>query len=481
MNSLKAKTISGVLWSAIDSIAGQGLLFLVGIVLARILTPREFGLIGMITILISISESFVNSGFKSALIQKNNCTQRDYSTVFFFNVVIGIFFYLLIYLSAPAVSSFFNEPQLEKILQVLGIIIIIDSFTIVQKTIFYKNVNFRLLTKISLLAAFISGSISIAMALLNYGVWALVTQRLINQLTITGLMWQLNNWRPNIIFCKKSFKTLFSFGSKLLISGLLNTLYNNLFHLIIGKFFSATQLGYYTRANQFKSMPAEHLSGIVNRVSFPVLATLQNDSKQLREKYRILIRTISFLSFNLMMGLAAIAESLIVVLIGEKWLPSVIILQLLCFSGMFYPINYLNLNMLQVQGKANQYLHLEILKFILTIPVLIIGILTNIINLIIGLIIITIIIYIINSSWSGKFICYPIKSQIKDILPSIILSFSMGSILFIIGKTININQIVLLLLQFLIGTSIIIIVSELFKLKEYLYIKEIILDKIKRK
>lgn len=475
---LKQKTIKGITWSLIDSLAGRGLQFLIGIILARLLSPREFGLIGMIAIFIALSESFVNSGFKSALIQKNNCTNTDYSTVFYFNIILGLFFYIVIYLSAPVISIFFNEPDIELILQVLGLVIVIDSFIIVQKTILYKEINFKKFTKLSIIAAIFSGLISVLLAYMGYGVWALVGQMLINKFFIAALMWIFNKWKPDLVFSFNSFKSLFSFSSKLLISSLLNTFNNNLLYFVIGRFYSTVELGYYTRANQFKSIGSEQLSGVINRVTFPILSSIQNDTKQLKQKYRILIRSIAFLSFHLMIGIAAVSESLIVVLIGEKWLPSAVFLQLLCFSGMIFPINYLNLNLIQVKGKANKYMYSEILKFLLTLPILIFGIYTNIYFMIVGISVISFVMYFINSRWSGKDISYSFKYQLNDILPSLISSLFMGFIIFILGRALNLNDIIKLVIQIFSGFSIVIFTSEIFKLNDYFYLKSLIINKI---
>lgn len=268
--SLKQKTISGLLWSFIDSIAGQSISFVVGIILARVLNPKEFGLIGMLTIFIAISQSFIDSGFRQALIRKQNCTQADYSTIFYFNIVVGVLFYILLFVCAKSIGNFYHEPILKQLIRVLGIGLIINSFIIIQSTLLTKRIDFKLQAKISVISSFISGIISIYMAYTGWGVWSLVALTLVKYTVSSLLIWFWGNWKPIWYFSLKSFKELFSFGSKLLVSGLIDTIYRNAYYLVIGKYFSAVELGYYTRADQFQSIPSSNLQGIIGRVSYPV-------------------------------------------------------------------------------------------------------------------------------------------------------------------------------------------------------------------
>lgn len=478
MLSLKQKTVSGLSWSFIDQMGNLGISFIVGIVLARLLSPREFGLIGMITVFIALSESFINSGFSDALIRKKNCTNTDYSTVFYFNLVVGVLFAAILYVSAPAIAVFFNENELIPIVRVMGIILIIDSLTIIQRTILTKRIDFKLQARISIIASIGSGVIAIVMAFNNYGVWSLVAQRISRQALNSFFLWLWNNWRPKFIFSWKSFKELFGFGNKLLISGLISTLYQNIYFLIIGKFFSTETLGYYTKANDFKRVPSEGLNGIISRVSYPVLSTLQDDKSRLKQNFKRLMRSTVFITFILMLGMAAVAEPMIITLIGEKWRQSIVYLQLLCFVGMMYPLHALNLNMLKVLGRSDLFLKLEIIKKVLAIPVVIIGIYLGIEALIIGMIINSQISYFINSYWSGKLIDYHTKDQIKDITPSFLLSFSMSIAVYMLGLILPFAPIWNLIIQICIGAIYIFIIGELFKLKDYLYIKLIVVEQL---
>ncbi len=476
--TLKQKTISGVIWSIIDSFASNGIQFIVGIILARILSPREFGLIGMLTIFIALSQSFIDSGFTNALIRKKDCTQTDYSTIFYFNFVIGIIFYFILFFSAGSISIFFNEPQLELLLQVLGLGLILNALGIIQRTILTKNINFKLQTRVSVVASTLSGTIAISMAYNGFGVWSLVALTLSRFGFTSIFLWMWAKWKPNLIFSIESFKELFSFGSKLLISGLIDTAYRNVYYLIIGKYFAAVELGYYTRADQFQALPSKQLTGIFGRVSYPILSTIQDDVKKLRTAYTQIIKITMFITFVLMLGMSAIAKPMIMTLIGEQWLPAVIYLQMLCFVGMFYPLHALNLNMLQIQGRSDLFLRLEIIKKVLSIPMIIIGILYGIKIMILGMMLHTIIAYFINSFWSGKFIGYSSFDQIKDIFPSFLLAFTMAAIVYTIGNVIDLSDFWILVTQIITGAVLTIALAEIFKLNSYLNLKEIFFNKL---
>lgn len=478
MTDLKQKTISGLLWSFIDSFASQGIQFIVGIVLARILSPREFGLIGMLTIFIAVSQSFIDSGFTSALIRKKDCTQNDYSTIFYYNILISILFYSLLFIFSGPISQFFKEPQLKLLIKILGIGLLLNSIAIIQKTILTKEINFKLQMRVSLIASIGSGIFAISMAFNGYGVWSLVVLTLSRFGFTTIFLWVWSTWKPDWVFSRSSFKELFSFGSKLLVSGLIDTIYRNLYYLIIGKYFSAVELGYYTQADQFQSLPSQNLNGIISRVSFPVLSSIQNDKIRLIEAYKKIIKSTMLVTFVLMMGLAAIAKPLVLVLIGEKWLPAVIYLQMLCFVGMLYPLHALNLNMLQVQGRSDLFLRLEIIKKVIAIPVIVIGVIYGIKTMIVGLMINSIIAYFLNSYWSGKFIGYSTSQQIKDILPSFYVGAFVGLVVFIVGYLINTSDMLKLIIQLSLGIVLTIGISEIVHIADYKYIKGIMIEKL---
>src|ERR1035437_1971111 len=475
--TLKEKTIIGLIWSFIDSIAGQGITFITGIILARMLSPKEFGLIGMLTIFSAISQSFIDSGFRQALIRKQNCTQADYSTVFYFNIVVGAFLYILLFVCAKSISHFFHEPVLKELIRVLGLGLIISSFTIIQSTILTKRIDFKLQTKISVIASLISGIISIYMAYTRWGIWSLVALSLVKYTINSLLLWLWNKWRPIWYFSQNSFKELFSFGSKLLMSGLIDTIYSNVYYLVIGKYFAATELGYYTRADQFQSLPSSNLHGVIGRVSYPVLITLQNDIPRLREAYKKIIKSTMLITFVLMLGMAAIARPMVLTLVGEKWEPCVIYLQMLCFVGMFYPLHALNLNILQVKGRSDLFLRLEIIKKALAFPIIIIGVILGIKAMIFGMMSLTLIAYYLNSYWSGRLIGYSFLEQIKDITPSFLLAIIMSSVVFAEGLLIPLPPLPLLTIQLITGVFLTLGICETVHFKDYLYIKSIVTDK----
>jgi teichuronic acid exporter len=475
--SLKKKTISGLFWSFIDSFANLGIHFIIGIILARILSPIEFGLVGMLTIFIAVSQSFVNSGFSQALIRKKDPSQADYSTVFYFNLIIGVVCYLILFFCADLISRFFKEPQLKLLVQVLGLSLVINAFAIIQQTILTRRIDFKLQTKISIISSVVSGFIGIGMALVGYGVWSLVIRTITMYAMTSILLWLWNRWKPILTFSIQSFKELFSFGSRLLVSGLIDTIYQNIYYLVIGKYFSAQELGFYYRADQFKMLPSSNLTTVIQRVSYPVLSSIKEDIPKLKEAYKKLIKSTMLICFVLMLGMAASARSMVLTLIGEKWEPCVIYLQMLCFVGMFYPLHALNLNMLQVQGRSDLFLKLEIIKKALAVPIVVFGVIWGIKIMIIGMIIINMIGYYLNSFWSGRFIGYSFLDQIKDIFPSFLLAASVSFVVFIVGLLIPLPSMSLFAVQLVIGVLLFFSVCEVFHFKDYIFIKEIVKDK----
>jgi len=292
------------------------------------------------------------------------------------------------------------------------------------------------------------------------------------------MLWLWNKWKPHLIFSKKSFNELFGFGSKLLISGLIDTLYKNLYYLIIGKYFSAQELGFYTRADQFKNLPSQNLTSVVTRVSYPVLAQLQEDTSKLKAAYKKLIKGIMLISFVLMIGMAAVANSMVLALVGAKWQPSIIYLEMLCFVGMFYPLHALNLSVLQVKGRSDLFLKIEIIKKILAVPTIIVGIFFGIKIMIIGMMFNTLISYFLNSYWSGRFINYPIKEQINDILPSFFVALSMGIAVYFLGQILVMNDSFILMFQIFAGAAIAVSLCKIFNIEAYYDLREIIVSQL---
>ncbi|MGW6663043.1 MOP flippase family protein [Peribacillus sp. NPDC055009] len=481
-SSLKRKTLSGLIWSFADLIANQGIQFIIQIILARLLLPEHFGLVGMILVFIAISNSIIDSGFSQALIRQKNVSQEDYSTVFYFNLVMGLVLYGILFIIADPISIFFGEPQLITILRVLSLVLIINSFGIIQRVFLVKNVDFRTQTKINMIAGIISGILAVFFAVMGFGVWALVIKTVSMQIIQTLLLWILNKWVPSLVFNRQSFKRYFGFGSKLLVSGLIDTFYNNIYYVIIGRFFSASQLGYYTNAIKLRDIASQSITTSVQRVTYPILSNIQEDEKRLKNGYRKVIKTSSFIIFPIMVGLAAVAEPLIYILFGEKWMDSVIYLQLLCFAGMLYPLHSINLNILQVKGRSDLFLLLEIIKkFILTVLIIISLLLKlGIIGLISAAVLHSYIALFINTYFSAREISYSAKEQVKDLLPIFIVAMVMGIIVYFCGMKMNEGNITKLIIQICIGIGIYILLCRLAKIKELTTIYGLMLPLIKK-
>ncbi|MFK7782981.1 lipopolysaccharide biosynthesis protein [Psychroserpens sp.] len=478
--SLKQKTINGLVWSFIESFSKQGINFIIGIILARLLLPEEFGLIGMIAVFIAISTSLINSGFTQALIRKKDCTDTDYSTVFYFNLIVGILLALSLFFAAPYIELFFDEPQLNSIVKVFSVVLIFDAFSIIQRTQLIKRIDFKLQTKITLIADVASGIVAIIMAYYGFGVWSLVVKQLIGRGLHSILLWFCNKWMPNLIFSKSSFKELFGFGSKLMLSGLFSSIFQNIYLLFIGKFFSAADLGFYTRADQFKKLPSQNINSAIQRVTFPVLSELQDDIPRLKSTFRQIMRSAMFITAVLMIGLGAVSESLILTLLGSKWSESIPLLQLLVFTGILYPMHSLNLNILKVYGYSGRFLRLEILKRVLVIPAIALGFFYGIKWMIVCIIANNLIAYFMNSFWSVKLINYSSIQQLKDILPSLSVAIVMGIIVCFFDYFINFNPLLELILQILIGSTFIIVYSEVTNFSDYIYIKKTLLKKFRK-
>jgi O-antigen/teichoic acid export membrane protein len=465
LSILKKQIIKGVMWSSIERFSVQGVQFVLGIILARILYPSDYGLIGMIAIFMSISMSLIDSGFSQALIQKKNATEKDYNTAFYFNIITAFLVYVILFFTAKPIAVFYGEPILESLTKVVGLNIIFSSLSIVQIAKLSKSLNFKLQTKASLISVIISGSIGIYLAYIDWGVWALCIQIVVKSGLNTIMLFVLSFWRPKIMFSKKSFNSLFSFGSKLLLSGLLNAVFDNIYLIVIGKFYNITELGYYTRANQLQLLPSETITVILQRVTFPVLSSIQDQKKKLEHYYIKFIRFAAFIIFPLMIGLAVIASPLIILVLTEKWKAAATFLQLLCFVGILYPIHAINLNILKVKGRSDLFLKLEVYKKILTTLTVLITFSFGVKALIIGQIVCSVFFLFLNTFYSKKLIDYSLFNQIKDILPILFVSALMGFIVFVSIYYIQSNLLKLSTALFL-GPLSYYVLSYLFKFDE---------------
>lgn len=429
-STLKQKTLKGLIWSSIERFSVQGVQFMLGLFLARLLLPQDYGLIAMLAIFLAISQTFIDSGFNLALIQKKNRDELDYSTTFYFNIVVAAVFYAILFFSAPLIAKFYEQPILIPLSRAIGITLIINSFAIVQRTKFTIKIDFKTQTKASLSSVIISGAVGIYLAYTGHGVWALVWQSLIQRAIETVLLWYYSKWLPKHGFSIQRFKKLFSFGSKLLAAGVINTIYRNIYLIIIGKMFSASSLGFFTRAKQINDFPSSNITGVLDRVMFPILSEIQDDNKKLLSAYRKIIVYSALLIFPLMMGLSALAEPLIRLVLTEKWIESVWMLQLLTFAGMWYPIHALNISVLNVKGRSDYMLRLEIIKKVLITIVLIISVPLGIEAMIIGMIITSYIGLFINTYYTKRIINYGFIQQMRDLVKVLLLSFAMGALIY---------------------------------------------------
>ena len=479
-DSLKAKTVRGTLWSGIDSIAGQGITFLVGLVLARLLTPQEYGLIGYITIIIVILNSIVDSGFSNALIRKKDAGEIDYDTTFIFNMVLSLLMAGVMIVTAGPVSRFLNEPGLVPLIRAMSVIVVINAAAIIQRTTLTKRVDFKTQTKVSLISSAASGVIGIGMALCGMGVWSLVGQQISRQLLNTVFLWVFNRWTPAWRFSWRSFRELFGFGWKLMVSGLLNTVWNEISQIVIGKCYSTATLGQFTRGKQFSDIFSTNMTTVIQRVSFPVLSSVQDEQTRLREGYRKIIKVTMLLSFVLMFGLGAVADSLLYVLVGSQWSEAARYLQILVFSACLYPLHAINLNMLQVAGRSDLFLKLEIVKKIIAIGPILLGIFISIEWMLWGWVATGLISYWLNSMFSGRMIGYGSLAQLRDIAPSFGVAFVMMAALYALTLT-GLPPVVLLAVQLLAGAGITIGLCELLRLDEYYELKNIVLGLVRRR
>lgn len=431
---LRQKTRRGIFWSAIQRFSTQGLQFLITLFMARLLTPQDYGVIGMLGIFFAISSVFVDCGFTSALIHKQNRSQEDLSTVFYFNIIIGLIAYLIIYTIAPLVADFYKMHILTNVLRIMGIVIIINSFCAIQMTLLIINIDFKTQTKISIFAIIISGTIGITLAFYGYTYWALVIQAIISASITTLLYWYYSKWRPSLIFSIKSFTGLFSFGSKLLVQGLIDNTYNSIYPIVIGKFFSASTLGNYSRAESYANFPSVSMTGVMQKVTYPVLCQMQENEIELAHAYRKFLRISAFVIFPLMAGLSALSYQFVVIVIGHQWEFCSTLLQILCFSIMWYPIHAINLNLLQVKGRTDLSLKLEIIKKIIGIIVICISVPLGIVAMCYFRIATSLICLLINTYYTGKLINLGFIKQMRDLAPTLLISISMFTFIIAINS-----------------------------------------------
>lgn len=476
---LKDKTVKGVGWSAADNIISYAVSFVVSIVLARLLSPDDYGLIGLIGIFTAISATITTAGFGNALIRKKSPTEEDYNTVFIFNLVMSIVLYLTLFFCAPAISRFFGREELIALTRVSSLSIIIGALALTQRVQLTKRIDFKTQMKITLMASISSGVIGIVMAALGFGVWALVGQHLSSSLIGMVGLWVFNKWIPKLSFSKKSFKELFGYSWKILLSRLLDTTWKELYQVVVGKFYSPATLGQYTRAKGFALLFSQNLTEVVQRVTFPVLSEIQDDKDRMIAAYRRMIKVTMFVTAISMFAVGAVAEPLIYCLIGAKWHEAATYLPFICVSMSLYPLHAINLNMLQVQGRSDIFLILEIIKKIIGIAPLAVCVFVGIRWMLIVNIFTGIICFFLNSYYTGKSLGYTSWMQLKDIAPSYGIALLMAVSVYFI-KYLPISNFIILPVQVLVGVGVVWVLCQKTQLDEFKEVKSIASSYLKK-
>ena len=421
-DNLKQKTLKGVSWSFVEQILTRGVNFVIGIILARLLSPTDYGLVGMMGIFIAISQLFVDGGLTSALIRTKDPSDKDFSTVYIINLTLSVVFYFLLFFSAPLVASFYSQPMLKPLMRAVAIILIISSVASVQGTLLTIRVDFKTKSQISILSAVISGAIGIICAYKGLGVWALVAQSIASATAVTIFTLAFVRWIPKLVFSVESFKRLFSYSSKLLAASCISTIYDNVYPLVIGKKFSAADVGVFTRAGQFPSIANETIVGALNRVAFPILSQVQDDNERLLHVYEKYIQLACFIIFPLLMGLCGCAEPVVRLLLTEKWLACVPLMQIICFSKLLNGVTVINLNLLYVKGRSDLVLRLEFIKKSIAFLILFISMFFNVTVMCFGLVLYAVIAAYLNTIYTNRILGYSFWQQMKSILPYFLIS-----------------------------------------------------------
>lgn len=479
MSSLKKSALSGIYWTFIQQMSSQAIGFIISIILARILLPEEFGLIALLSVFIAIGNTLVNSGLSLSLIRTKEVDDDDYSTVFYFNIIISVIVYILIFFSSVYIAKFYKQPQLEALAQVYSLTFVISAFSVVQNARLNKSMNFKQLTIISIPSLIISGGVGITLALNNFGVWSLVWSAIAKEFAHTTQLWWYSPWIPKLLFKKDKIKQHFSFGYKMTLAGLVDTLFKDIYTIIIGKFFDPMQVGFYNRANTFRQLPVKSLGNVLNRVTFPLFSQIQDDDQRLKNVYKKVMQMSIFLVAPTLLFMAVLAEPLFRFLLTEKWLPAVPYFQILCIAGVFYPISAYNMNILSVKGRSDLYLNLSIVKKILILLVVLIGMNWGVYGLLYGQLFISITGLFFNGYFTGKLINYNVLEQIKDITLILVISLFPAVLIYFIDKVflVNYHDVVRLLSGATLGITCYFLLTLLFKLAPYFELKSILLKK----
>lgn len=467
LQNLKNRTISGFFWSLGEQFGRYGIGILITVFLARLLTPKDYGLIGLTTVFFSIAMTLVDGGFRQALIRKLDLSQTDRSTAFFTNLFISVLIYIILFVFAPFIAFFFKEPRLASLIRFMGIQTIIYAFQIVQIADLTRRMDFKTQIKITLPSGIVSGIIAIFLAWKGLGVWSLAVQTVFGSFLSTLLFWFHNRWIPTLEFSRESLRYFFSFGSKLLFSSLIDTVFNNIYLLVIGKFFSTQQLGYYSFSKKIKSLSAEQLTSAFQRVSYPALSMLQNEKEHLTEGYRKVMQYTLCAILPLMVFIGLAAEPLFRLFLNEKWFPAIPYLRILCVIGAIHPLHAINLNVLKVKGRSDLYLKVEIIKKLLISIMIFILLPFGIFPLLVGQAVLSFLSFFINSYYTAQLINYSVFKQICDISGIIVASLIMATVMYLFYLLIPNQNVLLLIVMTPAGIAAYILSCKMMKLKAF--------------
>lgn len=461
---LKQRALSAVLWSGTDILMRQGLQFFVSIALARLLSPEEFGTIALLSLFIGIASAFVDCGFSSALVQHQGVTHNDESTVFWFNLAMGSMVGLCLWVLSPVIAGIFSLPILIPLTSLFAINIFLTSLGSIHGTLLTKRLEFRTQMQVGVYATVISGIVAVVMAWYDYGVWALAAQTLVATCVSTSLLWYFHRWRPAFVFSIESARRLFGFGGYMLASGLLEITYDRMYTLLIGKYFGVRELGFYNRADSTKQLPVSILTGILSRVAFPIFSAAAHDINQLRRGVQLVVRCVMLLNVPMMLGLAAVAKPLILVLFGPVWLPVVPVMQVLCLAGIFWPLHVINLNVLLAQGYSHLFFRLEVVKKLLGVLLLAVGVFYGVMGIAWSQVIFGALAFLINGYYTKKYLGYGAVAQLIDF--SLILFITLPTILGIywLSEYIQLAPVLKLIGLSALGALIILMLAWLFNL-----------------
>jgi teichuronic acid exporter len=471
---LKQQAKTAVIWSGADIMMRQGLQFVISIALARMLSPEEFGTIALLYLFVGLAGAFVDCGFSSALIQRRDITHTDESTVFWFNLSMGMAMALVLWLLAPWLASFYKLPILTPLTGVLALNLFCSALGSIHGTLLTKRLDFKTPMKIGAIATTISGALGIVLAWQGYGVWALAMQTLVSTILTTALLWTVVKWRPGLEFSLASARRLFAFGGYLLMAGLLDIAYNRIYTLLIGRLYGVRELGFYNRADGTKQLPVGILSGILSRVALPIFSATVGDKESLRRGVRFALRSMMLINVPMMLGLMATAGPVVQTLFGENWLPSVPVLQVLCLAGIFWPLHVINLNVLMAQGHSKLFFRLEIAKKIVGTALLFGGATYGVMGIAWSQVIFGLVAFGINAHYTRIHLNYSVWQQSRDFLPALVMSIVMASLIYELGNLFSLDVRLKLLVQVLAGIALFIMGCNLFHLQAYQDVREII-------